>query len=60
MASGEDVGVTDGDKLRVRMRYQAYRSIEAVAVVVQQALFLQKIELNPVVETRDLPSFDLS
>lgn len=39
---------------------EAHRSIEAVTVVVQLALFLQKIELNPVVETRNLSTLDLS
>lgn len=38
----------------------AYRPIEAVAVVVQLASFLQKIKLDPVVETRHLSSLDLS
>lgn len=38
----------------------AYRSIETVAVVVQKTLFLQEVELDPVVEARHLSTLDLS
>lgn len=38
----------------------AYRPIEAVAVIVQLSPFLQEIKLDPVVETRHLSSLDLS
>ena len=42
------------------VKWGAYRSIETVAVVVQQTLFLQEVELDPVVETRHLPTLYLS
>lgn len=38
----------------------AYRPIEAVAVVVQLSSFFKKIKLDPVVEPGHLSSLDLS
>lgn len=38
----------------------AYRPVEAVAVVVQLSALLKKIKLDPVVETRHLSSLDLA
>lgn len=38
----------------------AYGSVEAVAVVVQLPTLLQKVELDPVVETRHFPSLDFT